>query len=79
LSRRGRPADSKAVLWQVAPESAEAYARLLYDTLRRLDVSGCRMIVVEALPELPDWAAVRDRVGRAATPEPIAPTTTTRG
>jgi L-threonylcarbamoyladenylate synthase len=75
LSRRGRPANSKAVLWQVAPETAEAYARLLYDTLRRLDVSGCRMIVVEALPELPDWAAVRDRVGRAATPEPIAFTT----
>jgi len=79
LSRRGRPADSKAVLWQVAPETADAYARLLYDTLRRLDVSGCRMILVEALPELPEWAAVRDRVGRAATPEPVASTTTTRG
>ena len=71
LSRRGRPADSKAALWQVAPEAPEAYARLLYDTLRRLDVSGCRIIVVEALPDLPDWAAIRDRIGRAATPDPV--------
>jgi hypothetical protein len=36
------------------------------------------MIVVEALPELPEWAAVRDRVGRAATPDPIAPPVTAR-
>src|SRR3954463_1494057 len=74
LSRRGRPSDSKAALWQVAPETPEGYARLLYDTLRRLDVSGCRMIVVETLPELPEWAALRDRIGRAATPDPVAPT-----
>ena len=52
LSRRGRPRDSKATLWQVAPELPEDYARLLYGTLRWLDVSGCRMIVVEALPAL---------------------------
>ena len=78
LSRRGRPADSKAALWQVAPETPEAYAQLLYDTLRRLDVSGCRIIVVEALPELPEWAAIRDRIGRAATPDPIAQPVTAR-
>jgi L-threonylcarbamoyladenylate synthase len=73
LSRRGRPRESKATLWQVAPETPDEYARLLYGTLRWLDASGCRMIVVEALPELPEWAAVRDRVRRAATPDPIAP------
>jgi L-threonylcarbamoyladenylate synthase len=73
LSRRGRPRDSKATLWQVAPEMPEDYARLLYGTLRWLDVSGCRMIVVEALPELAEWAAIRDRLGRAATPDPAAP------
>jgi L-threonylcarbamoyladenylate synthase len=78
LSRRGRPSDSKATLWQVAPETPEAYARLLYDTLRRLDVSGCRIIVVEALPELPEWADLRDRIGRAATPDPVAPTNAAR-
>jgi L-threonylcarbamoyladenylate synthase len=70
LARRGRPQDSRAALWQVAPESPAEYARLLYGTLRRLDDAGCRMIVVEALPPLPEWAAVRDRLVRAATPEP---------
>jgi len=72
LSRRGRPVNSKAALWQVAPEMPDDYARLLYATLRCLDESGCRMIVVEALPALPEWIAVHDRLGRAATPDPIA-------
>ena len=70
LARRGRPRDSKVALWQVAPELPEDYARTLYAALRRLDDSGCRMIVVEEPPQLPDWIAVRDRLARAATPEP---------
>jgi L-threonylcarbamoyladenylate synthase len=72
LARRGRPRDSKATLWQVAPEMPDDYARLLYATLRRLDVSGCRMIVVESPPALPEWTAIRDRLGRAATADPVA-------
>jgi len=72
LARRGRPRDSKVALWQVAPETPEEYARLLYGTLRRLDAAGCRLIVVEALPQIPEWTAVRDRLDRAATPEPAA-------
>lgn len=72
LARRGRPRDSKVALWQVAPETPEEYARLLYGTLRRLDDARCRLIVVEALPQLPEWTAVRDRLDRAATPEPAA-------
>lgn len=71
LARRGRPRDSKAALWQVAPEQPEEYARQLYAALRRLDDSGCRMIVVEEPPLLPDWVAVRDRLVRGATPEPV--------
>jgi L-threonylcarbamoyladenylate synthase len=69
LARRGRPRDSKVALWQIAPEIPEDYARLLYATLRRFDDAGCRLIVVEALPQLPEWTAVRDRLDRAATPE----------
>jgi len=72
LARRGRPHDSQVALWQVAPETPEEYARLLYGTLRFLDDAGCRLIVVEALPQLPEWTAVRDRLDRAATPEPAA-------
>ena len=78
LARRGRPRDSKVALWQVAPETPEDYARLLYATLRRLDDAGCRLIVVEALPQLPEWAAVRDRLDRAATPDPVAQPTAAR-
>ena len=75
VARRGRPRDSKVALWQVAPETPEEYARLLYATLRRLDDAGCGLIVVEALPLLPEWAAVRDRLDRAATPDPaVQPT-----
>jgi L-threonylcarbamoyladenylate synthase len=73
LSRRARPSNSNASLWQVAPETPDDFARLLYGTLRWLDASGCRMILVEALPDLPEWAAIRDRLGRAATPERIVP------
>lgn len=71
LARRGRPRDSKVALWQVAPELPEDYARTLYSALRRLDDSGCRMIVVEDPPQLPDWVAVRDRLARAATSDPV--------
>jgi len=75
VARRGRPRDSKVALWQVAPETPEEYARVLYATLRRLDDAGCRLIVVEAPPLLPEWAAVRDRLDRAATPDPaVQPT-----
>lgn len=78
LARRGRPRDSKVALWQVAPEAPEEYARLLYGALRRLDAAGCQLIVVEALPQLPEWTAVRDRLDRAATPEPAAQPTAAR-
>lgn len=70
LARRGRPRDTSAALWHVAPESPEEFARLLYAVLRRLDSAGCQLIVVEALPPLPEWAALRDRIGRAATAQP---------
>ena len=75
VARRGRPRDSKVALWQVAPETPEEYARVLYATLRRLDDAGCGLIVVEALPPLPEWAAVRDRLDRAATPDPAVQAT----
>ena len=41
-------------------------AALLYDTLFRLDQAGLDLILVEAPPDNPDWAAVRDRLTRAA-------------
>ena len=66
LARHARPAYSTAAVWMVAPLDAVEYARLLYAGLRQLDESGCALILVEAPPDTQDWAAVRDRLARAA-------------
>lgn len=49
------------------PASPEAYAAALYATLHKLDGQGYDAIVVEMPPDQPEWAAVRDRLTRAAT------------
>ncbi len=45
---------------------ARTTARELYDTLRRLDRSGCDRIVIERVPPTPEWRAIADRLRRAA-------------
>lgn len=45
------------------PETAGS---LLYDTLHQLDLSGISLIIIELPPDTPEWAAVRDRLQRAA-------------
>jgi len=52
--------------WIAAPHPAQAYAHDLYANLRALDAQGCDAILVEQLPQQPEWAAVNDRLGRAA-------------
>jgi L-threonylcarbamoyladenylate synthase len=47
------------------PEDPREYGRLLYAALHTLDELGCVRILVEAVPDEPQWAAVRDRLGRA--------------
>lgn len=49
------------------PDDAEAFARALYAELHRCDEMGVAWIVVESLPETPDWAGIRDRLRRAST------------
>jgi L-threonylcarbamoyladenylate synthase len=66
LSWHPRPIGTVAALWRVAPSTSEAYARELYASLRELDESGCAQIIVESPPDRPDWAAVQDRLARAA-------------
>ncbi len=66
LARRNRPQGTRAALWQVAPSSPTEYARQLYWLLRRMDDAGCQLIVVESVPEMPEWAAIGDRLMRAA-------------
>lgn len=49
------------------PATAAGYARELYAALHRLDQSGSREILVERVPDDPQWEAVWDRLRRAAT------------
>ena len=52
--------------WIAAPHHAQAYAHDLYANLRALDAHECDAILVEQLPREPEWAAVNDRLDRAA-------------
>lgn len=66
LAHHSRPVDSLDVIWQAAPAQAADYARELYARLRELDKTGCDVIVVEEPPSGEEWAAVRDRLSKAA-------------
>lgn len=57
---------SSGVIAARAPESAAAYARVLYRALRELDEAGADLLLVEGVPEGPEWLAVQDRLARAA-------------
>lgn len=52
----------------VIPHDAEAFARALYAELHRCDALGAKVIVVESPPAEPAWAAIADRLRRAASP-----------
>ena len=54
------------VTWRRMPSTAPAYGRALYAALRALDGSGAGRILVEAVPPGEAWAAIADRLARAA-------------
>jgi len=54
------------VIWVAAPREAQQYAHDLYANLRTLDAARCDALLVEELPKSLDWAAVNDRLLRAA-------------
>ncbi len=51
----------------VIPHDAEAFARAIYAELHRCDEAGAALIIMENLPETPEWLALRDRLKRAAS------------
>jgi L-threonylcarbamoyladenylate synthase len=53
-------------IWRMLPADPTGYAHELYAALREMDHAGVSLIVVEALPNHPAWAAVSDRLRRAA-------------
>lgn len=67
LARSAAPVSlGGGVLWVMAPTDPAAYGHDLYARLRELDESPSRRILVEEPPATPEWAAVADRLGRAA-------------
>lgn len=59
--------DERVDFWLRMPREPQGYAQRLYAALRELDGTGCELILVEAAPEAPEWAAVRDRLVRACS------------
>ncbi len=51
---------------RVMPRDAAAYARRLYAELHALDDLDCDLVLVERVPDTPEWAGLRDRLERAA-------------
>lgn len=50
---------------QVMPRQPQAYARALYACWHRCDRAKARAIVMEAVPQGPEWAGIADRLLRA--------------
>ena len=63
---RGTMPNPPAAAWLAAAPDAQAYGRALYDHLRRLDEAGADVILVVRPPDEPAWAAIHDRLERAA-------------
>jgi L-threonylcarbamoyladenylate synthase len=65
-SSAGDWAQTPNVHFIAAPDDPHRYARELYGLLRALDGARVARILVEQLPDTPEWIAVNDRLGRAA-------------
>lgn len=61
-----KKSDSPCAWLEILPASAPGYAAGLYAALHRVDDAGCDWLIIEAVPGLPAWAAVRDRLRRAS-------------
>ena len=61
-----RALDAEPMLAVEAPEALHDYGASLYENLHRLDRAGAKRILIELPPQAPAWAAVNDRLGRAA-------------
>jgi L-threonylcarbamoyladenylate synthase len=66
LARSAAPCASERLVWRQMPAQPVAYARQLYAALRLLDAARAARIFVEAVPAEESWAAIADRLERAA-------------
>lgn len=72
LARNARQPMIDTLVWIAAPATPSGYAHDLYANLRLLDAAGCAVMLVEAPPLAMAWAAVHDRLARAAAGAGIA-------
>lgn len=68
LAQGGAPLVSDRLVWRALGRRPAEYGRALYAALRDLDRAGAARILVEAVPADESWAAVADRLQRAAAP-----------
>ena len=61
-----KSAGEREALLLALPKIARAYSARLYAALYELEQSGPGELLVEAVPQTPDWVAVRDRLLRAS-------------
>jgi len=66
LALRSAPAGIAGHTWIQAPGDARRYGHDLYANLRTLDLQGAAVVLVERPPAGDEWAAVLDRLTRAA-------------
>lgn len=66
ITRARTPRLTTNVVVSVLPSDPVAFAREIYAELHRCDEAGAQLIVVEALPDLPAWRPLQDRLNRAA-------------
>jgi L-threonylcarbamoyladenylate synthase len=69
LAYTAHPPEAFDGVWIRAPRDADAYARTLYANLRSLDAANADTILIEHVPADGAWAAIRDRLSRAASGE----------
>lgn len=72
LARSAARVNSDRVAWCAMPDAPAAYGRALYSALRALDAAGLDRILAEAVPAEESWAAIADRLARAATRDEAA-------
>lgn len=70
LAPRPMPPGCAVRAWRSLPADPRGYGRELYASLRALDGIGAERIVVETVPQDDAWAAVADRLARAARRDP---------
>jgi L-threonylcarbamoyladenylate synthase len=66
LARSGAPVASDQLVWRQLGKPPVEYGRALYAALRDLDRVGAARILVEEVPDDEPWAAIADRLRRAA-------------